>query len=383
MILLNLCCTYLYVKCIEFILFYSLIDDLLNNKIKYSSMKILAIDVGSGTQDIMLYDSTESIENSPKLVMPSPTSIIADRISRSEGDLLISGETMGGGPINKAIKDHLDRGNKVFMMQNAARTIRDNLDFVRSLGIEIVSDPNEIEKYKDLNEIDFKDVDLDAIGSVLSKFDVDPHFDFLGVAVQDHGFMEGVGDRNFRFMKIREKLDVPKPPEEFAYFGKAPDYFTRINAVFRMFGSYNTTVMDSKFASICGATCDRYVKNLEKFIVMDIGNGHTLAAAFDNGKIVGVFEHHTRNMTPDKIELFVKKLADGTITHEEVHADHGHGAWSLEAIGDFQVIVATGPRRKVLEKTDFNVHYAAPAGDVMMTGPLGLIKTIQSNINGN
>lgn len=345
-------------------------------------MKILAIDVGSGTQDIMLYDSGESIENSPKLVMPSPTRIIADRISKSKGDLFISGETMGGGPINRAVKDHLNKGNKVFMTENAARTIRDDLNFVKSLGIEIVPS-SEVEKYKNLTEIELKDVDLNAIGGALSKFGVDPHFDFLGVAVQDHGFMEGVGDRNFRFMKIREKLDVPKPPEEFAYFGEAPDYFTRINAVFRMLKGYNTTIMDSKFASVCGATCDRYVKDLEKFVVMDIGNGHTLAAAFDNGKIRGVFEHHTRNMTPDKIELFVKKLVDGSITHEEVHEDHGHGAWSLQPIGDFEAIVATGPRRKVLEKTDFNVHYAAPAGDVMMTGPAGLIKAIQSNVRSN
>ncbi|MEN6292030.1 MAG: DUF1786 family protein, partial [Methanobacterium sp.] len=82
--------------------------------------------------------------------------------------------------------------------------------------------------------------------------------------------------------------------------------------------------------------------------------------------------------TPDKIDLFVNKLSDGTITHEEVHEDHGHGAWSLKPIGDFEAIVATGPRRNVLEKTDFNVHYAAPAGDVMMTGPAGLIKAIRS-----
>jgi len=342
-------------------------------------MKILAIDVGSGTQDIMLYDTYEPIENSPKMVMPSPTKIFADRISRLEGDLFISGETMGGGPINKAVKNHLDRGNKVFMTEDAARTIRDDLNVVKSLGVEIVPS-SENEKYSDLTQIELKDIDLDAIGGALSKFDVDPYFDFLGIAVQDHGFMEGVGDRNFRFMKIREQLNVPKPPEEFAYLGNAPDYFTRINAVFRMFKDYNTTVMDSKFASVCGATCDRYVKTLEKFIVMDIGNGHTLAASFNKGKIHGVFEHHTGRLTFSKIEDLTARLAGGTITHAEVHDDHGHGAWSLKPIGDFEAIVATGPRRKILEKTDLNVHYAAPAGDVMMTGTVGLIKAIKSNI---
>jgi len=50
-------------------------------------MKILSIDVGSGTQDIMLYDSEESIENSPKMVLPSPTRIIAERIRKHKNDL--------------------------------------------------------------------------------------------------------------------------------------------------------------------------------------------------------------------------------------------------------------------------------------------------------
>ncbi len=45
----------------------------------------------------------------------------------------------------------------------------------------------------------------------------------------------------------------------------------------------------------------------------------------------------------------------------------------------FESIVATGPMRRILEKTDLKVHYAAPAGDVMMTGPVGLIKAILSN----
>jgi uncharacterized protein (DUF1786 family) len=343
-------------------------------------MKFLSVDVGSGTQDIMLYDSIQHIENSVKMVMPSPTKIIADRIKKCKGDLFIKGETMGGGTINKVLQEHLNNGHRVIMTENAARTVRDNLNYVKSLGIKIVSDDDE-KNYSNLEKIELKDVDMPAIRESLSKFDVDADFDYLGIAVQDHGYKEGMGDRNFRFSKIKETLNKPKLPEEFAYFGKAPEYFTRINAVFRSFKTYKTTVMDSKFASVCGATCDRHVKSLEKFIVMDIGNGHTLAASFNKGKICGVFEHHTSNLTPEKIEYLTARLADGTITHQEVHDDQGHGAWSLEPIGDFEAVVATGPRRNIIEKTDLNVHYAAPAGDVMMTGPVGLIKSIISNLN--
>ena len=43
-------------------------------------MKILAVDIGVGTQDIMLYNTDDPIENSVKIVMPAPTKIIANRI---------------------------------------------------------------------------------------------------------------------------------------------------------------------------------------------------------------------------------------------------------------------------------------------------------------
>jgi uncharacterized protein (DUF1786 family) len=349
-------------------------------KTLYFFMKILTVDVGSGTQDIMLYDTKQNIENSVKMVMPSPTKIIANKIKEYKGDIFIYGETMGGGSINRSLKDHISRGNRVIMTENAARTVRDDLNYVKSLGIEIV-DENNARKYQNLEKLEFKDVDIPAIKNSFANFDVNFDFDYLGVAVQDHGYNEGMGDRTFRFVKIKEKLNKPRFPEEFAYYGKAPQYFTRINAIFRSFKQYKTVVMDSKFASICGATCDHYVKSLEKFIVMDIGNGHTLAASINKGKIFGVFEHHTGILTSSKIENLIEKLAKGIITNEEVHKDNGHGAWSLSPIGDFEAVVATGPRRKILEGTNLEVHYAAPAGDVMMTGTSGLLKTIQSKFN--
>ncbi len=336
-------------------------------------MKILAVDIGVGTQDIMLYDSEDTIENSFKMVMPSPTRIIAEKIRNHHNDIFIKGNTMGGGPINKAIKNHLDRGYKVIMTESAAKTVRDDLDRVKQFGITIIPDN---EKHPELGSVELKDIDLDAIEEAFSKFDVEMDFDELGIAVQDHGYMPGMGDRNFRFMKIKEKLNVPRSPEEFAYPGDVPEYFSRMNAVVKSLKGYKPTMMDSKFASVCGATCDDYVKDLESYIVMDIGNGHTLAAACEEGKIIGVFEHHTRALTPAKLKNLVLKLENGTITHEEVHDDGGHGAWVTGPMSECQCIVATGPLRELLKQTDLKVHNAAPAGDVMMTGPVGLIKSI-------
>ena len=46
-------------------------------------MRILAIDVGTGTQDILLFDTDLIVENCPKLVVPSATAIIAQRVKRA------------------------------------------------------------------------------------------------------------------------------------------------------------------------------------------------------------------------------------------------------------------------------------------------------------
>ncbi len=337
-------------------------------------MRILTLDVGAGTQDIMLYDSEQPIENSYKMVLPSPTRIFAEKIRKHHNDLFLSGETMGGGSINKAIKNHLEKGYRVLMTENAARTVRDDLNRVKSLGIEIIPSG---ERYPEISEIELKDVDLEVIREAFDIFGVELEFDYIAVAVQDHGYSEGMGDRNFRFSKIKEKLESPQPPEVFTYFNTAPEYFTRMNGVLRTLKGYNVVIMDSKFASICGATCDEYVKDLDSFIALDVGNGHTLAASFKDGKISGVFEHHTGMLTPDKITRFCRELAQGTLSHEQIHEDGGHGAWVAEPIGDFQCLVATGPKRGILKETNFKVHNAAPAGDVMMAGPSGLVKAVK------
>ena len=46
-------------------------------------MKILTVDIGTGTQDIFLYDSRLDLENGLKLVLPSPTMMIHRQITEA------------------------------------------------------------------------------------------------------------------------------------------------------------------------------------------------------------------------------------------------------------------------------------------------------------
>src|SRR4030065_613789 len=106
-------------------------------------MKILAVDIGTGTQDIFLYNSKLDMENNFKLVVPSLTMIIQKQIKQAtkRGDpILLTGVTMGGGPSAWPTEAHLRAGFKVYATPEAARTFNDDLDAVRDMGVEVVSE---------------------------------------------------------------------------------------------------------------------------------------------------------------------------------------------------------------------------------------------------
>jgi uncharacterized protein (DUF1786 family) len=399
-------------------------------------MKILAIDIGAGTQDIIYYNSEKELENSTKLVLPSPPVHVVEKIQKTKHgkNIYFDGDIMGGGKIKGAIIAKLKEGSKIAMEPNAAKTIKDDLSVAKSLGIEIVEEGSFAQnssKFADYSKITLEDINIKKLSSTIANYDFDFEFEKIAIskiaiAVQDHGYNPEMGDRDFRFEKIREKLNKPLPPEDFAYYGDIPDYFTRMKSVERnlkqnLVGSeainYEPVLMDSKFASICGACYDPEVKKLNSYVVMDIGNGHTMAAAIekDNGKdnwkhnegkyneendgknnkgnesennnennlIQGVFEHHTSNLAadPEKMKELIEKLVAGTLTHKEIHEDNGHGAHVINPISTLEKVVVTGPKRAIIKDTGLDYYNAAPGGDVMMTGPVGLIKTVEYKKN--
>ena len=88
--------------------------------------RVLAVDVGTGTQDILLFESDRTIENCFQMVMPSPTVIVAERIHRATAEgrpVLLTGRTMGGGPCGWAARDHALAGFPCYATPDAARTL--------------------------------------------------------------------------------------------------------------------------------------------------------------------------------------------------------------------------------------------------------------------
>ena len=314
-------------------------------------MRILAIDVGTGTQDIMICDTEKELENSMKVVLPSPHLYISQQIREIENDIYFDGEIMGGGKIKKSIQEHMEKGYNVVMEPTCAKTIRDNLEQVKAIGIEIADYTKE---YKDYSKITLGDINITKLSEFLLGYDLEFDFDKIAIAVQDHGYNENMGDRDFRFEKIREKVSEPISPLEFGFKENVPEYFTRMRAVRRQVEREGIEelplVMDTKFASIAGMCYDEVAMKLNSFIVIDIGNGHTTAASIEDGKIQGVFEHHTSSLTGESLERYIKRLASGEITHEEVHEDFGHGAHVLNPISKIEKVIVSGPKRELIEK---------------------------------
>ena len=106
-------------------------------------MKILAMDIGAGTIDILLHVTGDSLENSIKMVLPSPTWVYARKVLRSTDrgrDLHIGGDIIGGGALTSALKKHLTLGLGASITGKAAQSIRNDPDEVRQMGILIRED---------------------------------------------------------------------------------------------------------------------------------------------------------------------------------------------------------------------------------------------------
>jgi uncharacterized protein (DUF1786 family) len=330
---------------------------------------VFAVDVGSGTQDILISD--DRLEKPVlKIVMPAPTQLFAAKIRRMRRDLFCDGYTMGGGAISGALRSYVEK-HRVVMTPDAARTVRDDLDRVRDMGIEIGDESLLTPGHAKLT---LMDVDMSAFEAGLATMNYRTPKDVaVAVAVQDHGVApKGVSDRQFRFGEIARKIKKGATFRDFV-IRKMTGKYSRASAVIQSLndqGYSDVMVMDTKIAGIFGGLYGE----APPAIAIDIGNGHTTAASIAaDGTIAGVFEHHTMQLTPDSMRGYLERLADGTLTNEEVFEDGGHGAFVREPVTAGEV-VATGPRRRAMAKAGLRFRYASPLDDVYMVGPVGLIR---------
>jgi uncharacterized protein (DUF1786 family) len=347
-------------------------------------MRILAVDVGTGTQDVLLFDSDLELENCPKLVLPAPTVVIADRIRRATAarqPIVLRGVTMGGGPCAWAANDHLQAGLPLYATPVAAQTFDDDLEAVARLGVRLVSE-DEALKIGGVT-LELRDLWFSDLLATFERFGLGAHLDAVAVAVFDHGAAPpGYSDRTFRFDYLAERLRGRSSLTAFAYRREdIPASLTRLAAAAATApAELPVLAMDTAPAAVLGALEDPRVWAEPRAIVANVGNFHCLAFRLEDGQIAGLFEHHSGELSSASLRSYVEKLAAGTITNDEVFADMGHGALTLSGPKGtgLPFLAATGPRRSLLVESGLEPYLAVPHGDMMLAGCFGLLRGFAS-----
>jgi uncharacterized protein (DUF1786 family) len=377
-------------------------------------MRALAVDIGTGTQDVLLFDSDREIENAFRLVLPSPTALVAERIRRATmagAPVVLRGPTMGGGPSHWAARDHAVAGLPIAASESAARTFDDDLDAVRAMGIQVLDDAAiaDLARRPDSSIVNTGDIRLDAISGALAPFAIElGTIDAMVIAVFDHGAAPpGVSDRRFRFARLAERLLVEPAagPAAFAYLAEGiPEAFTRLRAAAGSAHEWLAVsgwghsepapvlAIDTGPAAVLGMLDDEAVRSAldegRPVVAVNVGNFHALAMRLSLGdggapRIDGIVEHHTGELDGAALSELVSRLADGTVDDETVFRSMGHGAlmrdtWTPD--GQRPLVAVTGPRRAMLVGREVagsgRPHPAVPHGDMMQTGNFGGIRAL-------
>jgi uncharacterized protein (DUF1786 family) len=320
-----------------------------------------------------------------KAVVKSPVRHIADQIADIPGNIVVTGREMGGGPVSMVLKQRAKEA-AVAMTPSAAATIHHSLERVQSMGIRIVPDAEAaaLSGTPEYTAVTMGDLQIERIKEIVKGFGVPFSFDAVGICAQDHGVPpEGVSHLDYRHSLFRQRLDESPFAHTLLYRSEnIPPTLNRLVSISRdaaQLPAEEIYVMDSGMAAIHGASIDIQTRGKQKLLVLDVATSHTVGAALADGEIAGFFEYHTHDITLERIEALVQSLANGDLTHEQILREGGHGAYVRKAIGfeSAEIILATGPKRRLLKEASLPIVFGAPLGDNMMTGTFGMLDAIR------
>jgi uncharacterized protein (DUF1786 family) len=345
--------------------------------------RFLMIDIGAGTMDILVYDTQTDLHY--KAVVKSPVRRLAEKAAGIAGNLLVVGSEMGGGPITRVLMERT-REAEVVMSLSASATLNHDVQKVKSWGIKVVDvdQADQLRGKQEYSLITLSDIEPGRIEQIVKSFGVPYAFDAVAICAQDHGVPEpGVSHLDFRHNMFTASLDEKPYPHTLLYRSDTvPDTMNRLKSIANTATQLpvdEVYVMDSGMAAILGASLDCHCRQKKVFLVLDIATSHTVGAALAGNEIAGFFEYHTQDITPERLENLLRDLADGKISHKQILAEGGHGAFLRQAVGfnAVETIVATGPKRKMLADSQLPIEFGAPWGDNMMTGTVGLLEALR------
>ena len=345
--------------------------------------RFLLVDIGAGTMDVLWFDTDAELHY--KAVVKSPVRYLAEIAAATPGNLLVSGSEMGGGPVTAILKERA-KSAAVVMSAPAAATLHHRPEVVHSWGIDIVENEKlgKFQRDDSYSHLVLGDIDVARLRRIVEGFGVPFKFDAVAICVQDHGVPPaGVSHLDYRHNMFQARLQQNPYPHVLLYKSdEVPPEMNRLSCVARTAGTIPAAevyVMDSGMAAILGGSMDVLARDRQRMIILDVATSHTVGAAMLDGEIAGFFEYHTSDITLERLENLLVELCDGKIEHSRVLSEGGHGAFLRKAIGfqDTDMIIATGPKRRLVQPSGLNIVLGGPLGDNMMTGTVGLLEALR------
>jgi len=345
--------------------------------------RYLLLDIGAGTMDMLCCDTDDHLQY--KAVVRSPVRVLADKIRRTEGNLVVTGGEMGGGPVSQALIERAGTA-EVVMSASAAATIHHDPQKVAARGIRLVDGDaaRGLIGTAGFHHVHSGDLQIERIEGLIKGMGIPYAFDAVAICAQDHGAAPpGVSHLDFRHRMFTAALESDPRPQALLYRSdEVPDPMNRLACIAKdahALPAKRIYVMDSGMAAILGAAKDVLAAGKKRILVLDIATSHTVAASMEEGMLCGFFEYHTKDLTVSRLDKRLRDLPDGNLTHEQILAEGGHGAYSRKAFGYEQVelILATGPRRRLAAASSLPIAFGAPWGDNMMTGTVGLLEALR------
>ncbi len=327
---------------------------------------ILTIDVGAGTQDIVLFKENINPENSTKFIIPSPTRMKAREIQEATLNreaIYLKGHVMGGGAVTFALKKHLSAGLKAYAEKEPALTFSDRIEDVKSWGVAIGKPDIEC------REIILKDIDEKLISGLLALAGEEKP-DTMLIAVQDHGFSPDRSNREFRFEKFVEILKGDSSLASLLFTERTlPSSFNRMSAIYEYLDG-DVHVMDTVFSAMLGASTE-----IKRFpaLVINFGNSHTVFGIIDDDfRIHSLLEHHTSILKKRNLKDIILRFISGKTTWEEIFEDGGHGCVIFDVTEPREIVVC-GPNADMFLSAGLEGRKVFPSGDIMISGNVGLL----------
>lgn len=348
--------------------------------------RFLMLDIGAGTMDLLVYDTGTDMHY--KAVVRSPVQSLSDALDRLEGRLLVTGVEMGGGPVSGVLTRKAAAG-EVVMLRASAATLHHSEARVSAMGIRIVADAEAeaLAQSGDYTVFDIADIEAERIEGIVHGLGVPFTFDAVAICAQDHGVPpDGVSHLDYRHQIFKAALDKTPFPHTLLYeAGAVPKPFNRLRSIAiraQALPAGQVFVMDSGMAAILGASMDPRAIRRERFMILDMATSHTLGAALEQGEITGLFEYHTRDIDVERMEALIRGLAAGTLDHAQILQEGGHGAFMRKAAGPeaMDLIITTGPKRRLAAPSRLPLFWGAPLGDNMMTGTVGLLEALRRRL---